>query len=36
MMDAAGWIVAGYAAIVSTAGLAWQVYAWLHGPKKQG
>jgi proteasome lid subunit RPN8/RPN11 len=27
-MDAAGWIVAGYAAIVSTAGLAWQVYAW--------
>jgi len=27
-MDAAGWIVAGYAAIVSTAGLAWQVISW--------
>lgn len=27
-MDAAGWIVAGYAAIVSTASLAWQVWSW--------
>jgi hypothetical protein len=27
-VDTAGWIVAGYAAIVSTASLAWQVYSW--------
>jgi hypothetical protein len=27
-MNAAGWIVAGYAAIVSTASLAWQVISW--------
>lgn len=27
-MNAAGWIVAGYAAIVSTASLAWQVWSW--------
>ena len=27
-MDAAGWIVAGYAALVSTASLTWQVVSW--------
>lgn len=27
-MNAAGWIVAGYAAIVSTASLVWQVTSW--------
>jgi hypothetical protein len=27
-MNAAGWIVAGYAAVVSTASLAWQVWSW--------
>jgi len=27
-MDAAGWIVAGYAAVVSTGSLGWQVYSW--------
>jgi hypothetical protein len=27
-MDTAGWVVAGYAAIVSTASLAWQVISW--------
>lgn len=27
-MNAAGWVVAGYAALVSTLSLAWQVYSW--------
>lgn len=27
-MNAAGWIVAGYAAVVSSASLAWQVWSW--------
>lgn len=27
-MNAAGWVVAGYAAVVSTASLAWQVVSW--------
>lgn len=27
-MNLAGWIVAGYAAVVSTASLAWQVWSW--------
>lgn len=31
-MDAAGWIVAGYAAVVSTASLAWQVWSWADVP----
>lgn len=27
-MNAAGWVVAGYAAVVSTTSLAWQVISW--------
>jgi hypothetical protein len=34
-MSTAGWIVAGYAAIVSTASLAWQVWSWLLARKNR-
>lgn len=34
-MDVAGWIVAGYAAVVSTAALGWQVLSWLLARKNR-